>query len=166
MERRAEAIRLDEPLVPARVTRHARDRGAATHRRRRFLLGAGLVALVLLALAACDGDNLFAGDSSALEPRASVIAPSLVMTGDEFQVQVFADAPRGISRIDVSILDAFFKDTTFITAGSAPIATQAFRFRAPTSFLMTTMIVQARVVDRYGRSSPIAADTATALPRQ
>jgi hypothetical protein len=133
---------------------------------RRFRLNRRQLVFALPFVLACDGDNLFSGNSSATQPRASVFGPSLVVTGDEFQVQVFAEAVRGISRIDVAIVDAFYQDTTLIVTGASQTASPLIKFHAPESFLTPTMIVMARVVDRRGTVSSISADTAAALARQ
>ncbi|MGH7468693.1 MAG: hypothetical protein ACRENP_12110 [Longimicrobiales bacterium] len=166
------ATRLIRPPVRMRATglagqAEATREAARPEGARRFRLQARLFILVTPFVFACQGDNMFSGDSTAIQPRASVFAPSLVVTGDEFQVQVLSEAARGISHIDVSIFEAFYKDTTVIISGSSFLktATSVLRFRAPSAFLAQAMIVQARVTDRTGVSSTISADTAAAITR-
>jgi hypothetical protein len=130
-----------------------------------FLRVARPLLLSALVVSACSGDNLFSGESSAVRPTANIFAPSIVVSGDTFQVQVFAEAVRGITRIDVGLIGAFFMDTTMFVNGSAINATPVFRFRAPDVFFGDALVVQARVIDRRGLSSAITADTAIAIAR-
>ena len=136
-----------------------------TGRARRYLPGAGVALLALFGLVACEGDNLFTGENSASRPRVDVIAPAVILSGDSFQVRLDAQAPRGLSRIDLSLTGAMQRDTSYLVPGTSANASPVFRYRLPDLFVGDMMIILARVVDKAGVSSPPVADTVTAIMR-
>jgi len=136
----------------------------AARRGRRYLPGAG-IALALVALIGCNGDNMFSGENSTSRPRVDVIAPAVVLSGDSFQVRLDAQAPRGLARIDLSISGALFRDTSVLVPGAGNTASPVFRYRLPDLFAGGIMVVMARVVDKAGVSSPAVVDTVTAIMR-
>ena len=60
-----------------------------------------VAAVAFVALAGCEGTNVFDGSLSL--PRATIAAPDVVLAGDTFFVRVDGYAPRGITRLDFSL---------------------------------------------------------------
>lgn len=150
----------DEPMAP-----DGYERMSSTNRRRwrRASAGAGLLALV--ALGACEGDNLFSGDSLTEQPRVSVSGPDFIEAGDSFQVRVDGVARRGIARVDVALRGAMSRDTSItITGGATATSTsQVLKFGAPNFLADTVVVISARVTDVAGRSGAVRADTVAAF---
>ncbi|MGH7468692.1 MAG: hypothetical protein ACRENP_12105 [Longimicrobiales bacterium] len=140
------------------------NRAGPTHRARRFLLGAGVLALTLFFGAACDGDNLFSGTNSATRPSLTLELPSEVLAGDTLSVRVDARAPHGLDRIELHITGPLIRDTTYMVPEGAASVSPVFRYRMPDLFADPVMIVAVSVLDKLGVTNT-ATDTVTAIPR-
>ncbi len=137
-----------------------RSRRRAAH----VWLGAGLLAASLAVLGACEGDNLFSGDSSLAMPRASVAGPDFVLAQDTFFIRVDGFAARGVTRIDLALRGAISRDTSVTyAAGTSTSVSQVFAFKAPGFFADTVLVASARVTDKVGSSSPLKSDTVGAF---
>ena len=143
-----EAQHTNEPMAPDQYVGRMRSRKLV-----------GLLALALLALGACEGDNLFSGDNTLAQPRAAVVGPDFITAGDTFQIRVDGFAPRGIARLDVSLRGAINRDTTVTVTATGNSVSEVLKFAAPKFFSDTLLVVSARVVDKGGFTSSIKSDT-------
>jgi|GEM_PF-664001 len=143
------------------ILEHGPTRGRRFGRFRAW--GAALTLAALALLGACDGDNLFSGDTESARPRVlALLGPDFVLAGDTFEVRVDGFAARGLSRIDLSLRGAVSKDTSISYSGDTKSASAIFRIAAPSFLPDTVMFLFARATDQAGASSPIRTDTAVA----
>lgn len=131
----------------------------------RFRVWAGALALAALALiGACNGDNLFSGESESGRPRVvALIPPDFVLAGDTFSVRVDAFAARNVGRIDLSVRGAVTRDTSMTFTGDNKSASAVFRIAAPNFLSDTVVFFAARATDQAGFSSALRLDTAAAF---
>jgi hypothetical protein len=120
-------------------------------------------AALLLALAgtwACEGDNLFSGDSEFYQPRVLTLSAASEADGRTVDVLVSGAAVRGIARIDVSLTGAFVKDTSVILDGEPTQTSQVIRIAVPAAVQDTLLLVSAFIVDAAGSASGVAQTSA------
>ncbi len=126
-------------------------------------LALSVLGATVAVLGACEGDNLFGGNSTDQQPRAFVLGPEFVQASDTFQVRVDAFAPFGVARVDISLRGAVTADSSFRGDNVAPSASPVFTFKAPAFLADSLIIVTARVTDRFGNASPLRVDTINAF---
>lgn len=123
--------------------------GAAAAGRR--VLGAVSILAALAILGACEGDNLFSGDSPALEPRMlEVVAPQSAMAGDTITIRLTAVAPREVVQLSLTVRGAFFRDTVITIASPTSQVTRIVSVPVPTLLQDSVLVVEASVMDRIG----------------
>ncbi len=116
-----------------------------------------------LLFGACQGDNLFSGNSESLQPRiVGIAAPAQVFPGDTVVVQVSAYGARQITSVAVQLSGAMTFDTTITVTAATTIATT---LRVPLAgFLSDTMlIIHAVAYDKTGAVSRMRSDTIKAV---
>lgn len=117
------------------------------------VLGALSLSLVAAA-AACEGENLFSGDSPELLPRVlSITAPQTVIAGDTISVRVDATAPHGVAQISVSIDGAVSRDTVVEITPPKTQVGQTIRVAVPSVISDTLLTVHASAADALGNVS-------------
>ncbi|MEX0892050.1 MAG: hypothetical protein WEB88_07750 [Gemmatimonadota bacterium] len=146
----------DAGASSARPSRHG---GATAPVSRRAILAASALS-ALMVLGACDGDNLFSGDSPTLQPRiVEVAGPGSAVAGDTIGIRVTAAAPREVTEINFSVSGAFSRDTLITIASPASQVTELISLALPTTVQDSILVVQASAVDRIGAVSRIYTDT-------
>lgn len=132
------------------------------HRQRRISVVAAVWAALLgtTLLSACDGDNLFSGDSRSLQPRITeVAAPAEAAPGDSIEVVVGAIAPRNVGSVDIVVSGGMAFDTTIVPGGELKSFSQAVVVGLPNVLSDTLIIISATVTDAVGAVSRPVADT-------
>ncbi len=113
-----------------------------------------LAALALVATAACEGENLFTGDSPALEPRiVDVAVPQTVFAGDTVRVRVTAAAARRVTQVLVSVRGAVRADTVVEATSFQQQFSTVVAFPIPALLQDTLLVVQAQASDAFGALS-------------
>jgi hypothetical protein len=121
---------------------------------RRCLLATAFAGLALVV--ACQGDNLFTGDSNEFSPQLQAISlPSSARAGESFSVRVDAAAARGISQILVTLSGAVTKDTVVTFVEQPTRISKVINVAIPSVLADTIIFVQASVVDKVGDVSAI-----------
>jgi hypothetical protein len=113
------------------------------------LLFAGLVLV-----AACEGDNVWSGDSADARPQVTNLAlPQVAFAGEKLSVRVDAVASYGVAQLVLSMRGAVNTDTTVTIATATPRLSQIVQFTVPTAIQDTVLLVQAAVIDTRGAVS-------------
>lgn len=113
---------------------------------------------------ACEGDNMFSGESSSGRPRVlDIVMPQSVVAGDTVLIRVDGTAPRGIDQILVSLRGAVSRDTTATIDDEKQQASVVFKFAIPSAIQDSLLIVQAQVSDVAGQFSAPAEVSALAF---
>jgi hypothetical protein len=144
-----------QPGDVARLTRAGRSQRS---RRLRHAF-AGILAVALV-IGACEGDNLFSGDSEASRPRiTSISLPQLARAGDTLTVTVGAFAPRLVSTISLALSGAVTRDTTITIDPATQTASGNFKLLLPG--LLTDTLITVRLIarDKVGASSEVLTRT-------
>jgi hypothetical protein len=116
--------------------------------------GAPLLAVLALAVAACEGDNLFTGDGPEFLPRVLEIAlPDAIIAGDTIRIRVDAAAARQIAEIVVSLRGAVNTDTTVTIDSPSRQLSRIIAIGVPAVLQDSLLRVRARVIDLAGVSS-------------
>ncbi|MCI0432401.1 MAG: hypothetical protein L0271_01950 [Gemmatimonadetes bacterium] len=117
----------------------------------RRAFGMMLTALTLVAGVACEGENLFTGESEAFQPRVSEVSvPPVVFAGDTVRVRVTAAGARRISQILVSVRGAVQADTVLDAATQQQQLSAVVAIPIPDVIQDTLLVVQARAADALG----------------
>ena len=131
--------------------------------RARLLLSAVAIAAIAAVGQGCDGSNLFEGEVSEEGPEiTSLVVPGSVETGEEFDVQVTATAPRGVQFIEVRVSGAA-TDSIRENFDGEQVAFLSFPLTA-SSALGSQVTVRAFVRDTNGRDSSLRSATVTVNP--
>lgn len=124
----------------------------------------------VLALAACEGDNLFSdgasGRASAGPPViASIDAPASIDEGQRLDVRIKAIAPAGMQQVVVRFRRALNDDQTFAFDGTrVDTVTVDASVTIPRPALDSNLIIDVFATDRLGRASAIASATVSITP--
>jgi hypothetical protein len=116
------------------------------------------LALVLagLPLAACEGDNMFTGDSVELLPRVTdVSVPLVAFAGETVNVRVDATAAHGISDLVVALRGAVVRDTAVEINPPRSRLSHVLSIPVPDLLQDTLLVVEANVIDQLGNVSRV-----------
>jgi hypothetical protein len=128
--------------------------------RARLLLSAVAVMAAAALLPACDGGNLFEGEVTEEGPTITTLSvPQSIATGEEFDVEVTATAPRGVQFIEVVVTGAA-TDSVRANFDGEQVAFLSFPVTA-SSALGSQITVRAFVRDINGRPSSVRSETIT-----
>jgi hypothetical protein len=140
------------PAGVARTTAHRAPGGTRSPRR-----ALATLALVVTSVAAtaCEGDNLFSGETPELLPRVlGVNAPETAIAGDTIGVRVDAYAARGVAQILVSLDGTVSRDTVVDVLPPRAQVTQTIKVPVPALLLGDTLLtVRASITDVLGNVS-------------
>jgi hypothetical protein len=113
-----------------------------------------LLVAAVLPLAACEGENMFTGDSVDLLPRVtSVSLPPVAFAGEVVNVRVDAAAAHGVSDLVVALRGAVVKDTTVEIKPPRSRLSQVLAIPVPNLLQDTLLVVEASVIDQFGNAS-------------
>jgi hypothetical protein len=145
------------------------DMTRMTRRFRQLRLGSVLLAgAALLAVAGCEGDNLFEGRpvGGGTPPQIiSVAVPQEVRAGSRVDVRVRALARRGLARVDVRFRGAAVADQPFpITTASTDTVVVDTYIDVPLAAGNSQLRIEAYATDLSGSVSEIVGGTVTVLP--
>lgn len=135
-----------------------------THVRRPFATALAAFALAGSAvLSACEGDNLFSGDSGVIQQGPPLItqidAPAAVDEGTFLDVRIKAIAPRGMDRVTVRYRGAINDEVERLFQGNADTVTVDVTIAVPSESVDSVLVIQAFATDIAGRVSGVSADT-------
>lgn len=127
--------------------------------------GAALALLTgALVIGACEGDNLWSGNSESAQPKVvGIVAPSPVYPGDTIQVQVSAYGSRQIASIQLSLGGAVTRDTSVTIASPSASVVASVSLALPNFFTDTLLLIRAVAYDKTGAASRMRSDTSTAV---
>jgi hypothetical protein len=115
------------------------------------------------ALAACDGDNLFTGDTGIRvdgPPQiTAIILPAEAVEGQQLDIRLKALAPRGLAKVNVRFRRGVVAEREFDGGMRTDTATFDFSLPVPAQALDTVLSVEAWATDRTGRVGEIVART-------
>jgi hypothetical protein len=124
----------------------------------RYRARAIVAALALVvATGACEGDNLFSGESSSGRPRViDIVAPQSIVAGDTILIRVDATAPRFIDQVLLSLRGAVNYDSAATIDDDRQQASVVFKVAIPAVIQDSILRVQAQVSDVAGDfSAPV-----------
>ena len=132
---------------------------------RRHRARAALTALAMIAaVGACEGDNLFSGESSSGRPRVvDIVLPQSIVAGDTVLIRVDATAPRFVDQVLLSLRGAVNRDTAATIDDDKQQASVVFKIAIPNEIQDSLLRVQAQVSDKGGEFSAPAEVVALAF---
>ncbi len=143
-----------------RTSKHSAAGRSRRHGARTVL---GALAMVV-AVGACEGDNVFSGESTAGQPRIiDIVLPQSVVAGDTVLIRVDAVAPRSIDQILLSLRGAVNRDTAATVDEGKQQASLVFTVPIPLEIQDSVLRVLAQVSDVAGDFSPPAEVVALAF---
>lgn len=114
-------------------------------------------------LSACEGDNLFSGDTAVIQHGppliTSIDAPATIDEGATLDVRIKAIAPRGMEAVTVRYRRAINSEVKRSFLGQPDTVTVDASIAVPSETADSILIVQAFATDIGGRVSSIATDT-------
>ncbi|HEX6940232.1 MAG TPA: hypothetical protein VF158_12530 [Longimicrobiales bacterium] len=118
---------------------------------------------LLLALAGCDGGNLFGGDGSAIgAPEVEIVSISPADTIDDggiLDLRVRAVSDRRVARVDIRLRQAVQYDTTIVVESATADATVDVSMKLPSPARDTLLVITVTAVDQANSVSEAAVDT-------
>ena len=110
--------------------------------------------LALAGLAACDGDNLFSGESRALRPRVTaILGPATVSPGQVIELTITGFAARNVAQIDLRLEGAMAFDTTITIEPPKQQVSQQVSIELPAALVGDALIATAAITDAAGIQS-------------
>jgi hypothetical protein len=135
--------------VEERMRSDQHEARSGSGRTRRLALALMLVGIPLAG--ACDGDNVFTGDSIELQPRVvEVVLPQAVYAGDTVRIRVDGSAARQVAQAIVSLRGAVQSDTVVEVDPPQQQASAVVAVPIPELLRDTVLSVSARIADGAG----------------
>lgn len=105
-----------------------------------------------LALAGCEGPNLFTGPGLGGDdddpPRVvAVDVPEFVRPNDVLRVEIRAVAPAGITQVDVTLVESVVRERTLEVDPPDPDVEVLTEFQLPSPLVRESVLVQVEVQD-------------------
>jgi hypothetical protein len=119
---------------------------------------------MIVTAGACQGDNLFSGESASGRPRViDIVLPQSVVAGDTVLIRVDAAAPRFVDQVLLSLRGAVNRDTVAEIDDDKQQASVIFKIAIPSAIQDSLLRVTAQVSDKAGEFSAPAQVNALAF---
>jgi hypothetical protein len=119
---------------------------------------------MIVTAGACQGDNLFSGESASGRPRViDIVLPQSVVAGDTVLIRVDATAPRFVDQVLLSLRGAVNRDTVAEIDDDKQQASVIFKIAIPSAIQDSLLRVTAQVSDKAGEFSAPAQVNALAF---
>lgn len=135
-----------------------------THVRRPFTTALAVLALAGSAvLGACDGSNLFSGETGVIQQGpplvTSIVAPASIDEGATLDVRIKAIAPRGMDVVTVRYRRALNDEVQRSFQGRSDTVTVDATIAVPAEAADSILVIEAFASDVAGRVSPVVSHT-------